>query len=181
MGEGSALFIIMINEQTMKQRIILFAAVALMAAAGMSAQTPRRYYGGPGIVMAGSQNYDALPEAAKTFIKKHFGDAKVTKCEQYFAKHKYEVELSGGVDIDFDDNGKVIEIDAPGNQYLPAAVVRDILHDKAYRRLEKDGLSASVEAIEFDKRGRAVEVDVAIPDPDTYVFDIDGNFIAISD
>ncbi len=32
-----------------------------------------------------------------------------------------------------------------------------------------------------DKRGRTVEIEVDIEEPDVYVFDIGGNFIAITD
>lgn len=160
------------------------AAVALMmlgAPAAIQAQAPRQYYGGPGIAMAGSQNYSALPKAAKSFIEKHFKGQNVAKCEQYFAKHKYEVELTDGTDIEFDNNGKVVEIDAADGRCLSPAVVKAVVHGNAYKRLEKDGMTANVESVEYDNRGRVVEVELSIPDPDVYVFDLNGNFIAISD
>lgn len=161
---------------------IASAAVAALVATGFStrAQAPRLNGSNPGIVMAGSQNYESIPSKAKHFVEKHFKGVGITKCEQYFAKGKYEVELSNGVDIEFNTKGEVTEVDAPDNAFLPTSVVRDLLHRSAYSHLEKDGLEAKVESIEF-KKGKAVEVEVSIPDPDTFIFDIDGNFIAIQD
>ncbi len=164
------------------KNFITAAAVATLVATGFSAQarSARLNGGNPGIVMSGSQNYESIPAEAKRFIDRHFKDVGISKCEQYFAKGKYEVELSNGVDIEFNTKGDVTEIDAPDNAFLAPSVVKDLLHRSAYSHLEKDGLEAKVESIEF-KKGRAVEVEVSIPDPDTFIFDIDGNFIAIQD
>lgn len=167
----------------MKTRNIIAAVAAALiigGAAAVEAQV-RMPMGGPGIVMSGSQNYSSLPKSARSFIEKHFKGITVTKCEQYFAKNKYEVELANGVDIDFDNAGKVIEIDAPDNNVLPKTVVKDVLSGKAYKRLEKDGLAGNVESIELDSRKKNIEVEISIPDPDTYVFGIDGTFIALTD
>lgn len=162
--------------------VLAASAFILCASPSVKAgeQQPR-YQGGPGIVMVGSQNYSKLPKAARSFIEKHFKGVKVTKCEQYFAKNKYEVELANGIDIEFDNAGKVLEIDAPDKGTLSPAVVKEVIHGNAYKRLAKDGLANSVESVEYDKRGRVVEVEVSIPEPDVYVFDINGNFVAISD
>lgn len=164
------------------KNFITAAAVATLVATGFSAQARSACLNGgnPGIVMSGSQNYESIPAEAKRFIYRHFKDVGISKCEQYFAKGKYEVELSNGVDIEFKTKGDVTEIDAPDNAFLAPSVVKDLLHRSAYSHLEKDGLEAKVESIEF-KKGRAVEVEVSIPDPDTFIFDIDGNFIAIQD
>ncbi len=164
------------------KNFITAAAVATLVATGFSAQARSACLNGgnPGIVMSGSQNYESIPAEAKRFIDRHFKDVGISKCEQYFAKGKYEVELSNGVDIEFNTKGDVTEIDAPDNAFLAPSVVKDLLHRSACSHLEKDGLEAKVESIEF-KKGRAVEVEVSIPDPDTFIFDIDGNFIAIQD
>ena len=103
------------------------------------------------------------------------------KCETFFSRGENDVELSNGIDIEFNKEGRVIEIEAPDNTYLSTAVVRDLLHAGAYRRLEKDGVAGRVESIDFDKRGRTVKIEVDIQEPDVYVFDIGGNFIAITD
>ncbi len=160
------------------------AAVALMfmcASPAMLAQAPRYNNGGmPGLVVAGSENYQQLPEKARKFVEKHFKDSNVAKCEKYFAKGKYEVELTNGIDIEFDAQGTVTEIDAPDRAYIASSIVKDILPHKAFSRLEKEGLSQTVESVEF-KKGKVYEVDVNIPGPDTYVFDINGEFLMIED
>ncbi|MCM1137062.1 MAG: PepSY-like domain-containing protein [Muribaculum sp.] len=134
----------------------------------------------PGIAVAGSADASQLPDKAKHFIAKHFKNISIKKCEKFYAKGEYEVELTNGVDIEFNLDGVVTEIDAPGKTYLPVTVVKEILPHKAFSRLEKAGLSGTVESIEF-KKGRAYEVELNIPDPDTYIFDVNGEFIAIED
>lgn len=167
----------------MKTKTLLATLVAtlIFSAGTISAQTPQQYTGGPGIVISGSENYNSLPKDAQNFVKKHFKNLSVVKCEKYFAKGKYEIELSDGIDIEFDSKGKVMEIDAPDGKCLPAVVVKDLIHGKAYKRLEKDGFATMVESIDFDRRGKAVEVEINMPEPDVYVFNIDGNFIALGD
>lgn len=136
--------------------------------------------GGPGIAIAGSADVSQLPDKAKSFMKKHFKDVGARTCEQYFAKGKYEVELTNGIDLEFNTKGEIIEVDAPDCTVLPAALVKEILPHKAYSRLEKDGFVNNVESIEFDK-GKVYEVELNISDPDTYVFNPEGIFIAIED
>lgn len=167
----------------MKAHLLLSVAIAAIGLAGI--QTPAQgasqvNNGMPGIVLAGSQNYSKIPAKARKFVDKHFKGVTVSKCEQYYAKGKYEVELANGVDIDFNNAGDVIEIDAPDNSYLAPSVVKELLHRSAYSHLEKQGLAGTVESIEF-RKGKAVEVEVGIEGPDTFIFDIDGNFIAIED
>ncbi len=166
----------------MKAKYIYMGVIAAVAMSiGVPASVFRAEAQTPGIVMSGSSNYSSLPKDARYFIDKHFKGVGVSKCEQYFAKGIYEVELANGVDIEFNTKGKVMEIDAPDNALLPVALVKDLLPGKAFKRLQDAGLTARVESIEFDKRGKAVEVELSIPDPDTYVFDINGEFIAVQD
>ena len=121
----------------------------MLAGVPVTAQAePQINNGMPGIVMAGSQNYNKIPEKARKFVDKHFKGTAVSKCEQYFAKGQYEVELASGGDI--------------------------------FNRLVKDGYVNNVESIEF-RKGRAVEVEIGIEGPDTYIFDLNGTLIAIED
>lgn len=167
----------------MKVRLFLFSvAIVSILSAGSEAvgQTPK-LNGGPGIVLVGSQNTVDLPKEAQKFINKHFKGIEVAKCDRFFAQGKYEVELANGVDIEFNSKGNVMEVDAPDGALLPASLVKDLLPHKAYHRLLDAGYANLVESIEFSRRGKAVEVELRIPDPDTYMFDIDGDFISISD
>lgn len=159
-----------------------FASLAVLfgAAGYTAAQVPDIVGSNPGIAIAGSQDYTQLPEKAKAFIEKHFKGVDVKTCEKYFAKDKYEIELANGVDLEFNSQGVLTEVDAPDDAVLPVAVVKEIMPGKAFDRLDKDGLSGMVESIELN-RGKVYEVELNIPDPDTYVFDLDGVFIAIEE
>lgn len=166
---------------TAKTLISGIASLAILfGAADAVAQIPANNDSNPGIVISGSATYAQLPKKAQEFIEKHFKDAGVLKCERYFAKGQYEVELRNGVDLEFNTKGDLIEVDAPDNTVLPIAVVKDVMPRKAYDRLEKDGFAGMVESIELN-RGKVYEVDLNITGPDTYVFDLDGEFIAIED
>lgn len=158
----------------------LASLVILLGAADATAQAPVNMGVTPGIAMSGSANYSQLPKKAQAFIEKHFKGVGVRTCEKYFAKGKYEVELVNGIDLEFNTKGELTEIDAPDNTLLPVAVVKDIMPRKAFERLEKDGLTGAVESIKLN-RGKVYEVELNITDPDTYVFDLDGVFLAIED
>ncbi|MBD5356023.1 MAG: hypothetical protein HDR88_03320 [Bacteroides sp.] len=166
----------------MKTKVILsaFAALAIAFTTPAFEVQAQSIGGGPGIAMVGSANISQLPDKAKSFIDKHFKDIAVKTCEKYFAKGKYEVELVNGIDLDFNTQGEVIEIDAPDNAVLSPTVVKEILPHKAYSRLEQSGYINSIESIEF-KKGKVYEVELKIADPDTYIFSVDGTFIAIED
>lgn len=169
----------------MKTKFIIPFAASLAMAFGAFTSNAQNPEGipmdtNPGLVMAGSQNYSQLPDNAKKFIEKHFKSVGVQKCEKFFAKGEYEVELNNGIDLEFNLKGEITEIDAPDNTFLPIAVVKDILPHKSLARLEKDGLTSKVESIEF-KKGKVYEVEIGIQDPDTFIFDINGEFIAIED
>ncbi len=134
----------------------------------------------PGIVMAGSYDASKLPADAHKFLTRHFGAAKIVKCEQFYAKGKIEVELNTGVDVEFDMKGNVMEVDAPDGTYLSESLLRELLHKSAFERLEREGYASRVESVEF-KKGKAVEVSVDRPDPDTYIFDLNGVLLMMQD
>lgn len=159
----------------------MIAGLALLGltSTGAVAQVPR-INGGPGILLAGSCDRTALPENARKFLDSHFKNDPVSSCMHDYASALYEVKLSDGVEIEFGNDGKVVEIEAPDNKCLSQEVVKEVVNDRTYRRLEKDGVAGNVESIDFAK-GRVVEVELAISGPDTYVFDLDGNLIVIED
>ena len=169
----------------MKTKLLISFATMMAMTFGImtiTAQTPGVFPvdTNPGLVVAGSQNYSQLPAKAKKFISKHFKNTGIQKCEKFFAKGEYEVELSNGIDIEFNLDGVVTEIDAPDNTFLPVKVVKDVLPHKSFNRLDKNELTTKIESIEF-KKGKAYEVEVGIENPDTFIFDINGDFIAIED
>lgn len=171
----------MFNFTNMKVKNIIsgIAIVAILfTVTTLAAQSPTG--GEPGIVMSASNTFSQIPSKAKSFINKHFKGVGVRTCERFFAKGKYEVELSNGIDLEFDNDGNITEIDAAGHTTLPVSVVKDILHHKAFSRLQNNNLADKVESIEFN-RNKVCSVELQIPDPDTYLFDVNGVFIAIED
>ena len=108
--------------------------LGILTAVAMSAAVPSLTFRAeaqtPGIVMAGSENYSGMPKGARRFIDKHFKGVGVKSCERYFAKGTYEVELANGVDIEFDSNGKVKEIDVPKGALLSIDIVKELLPGK---------------------------------------------------
>ncbi|MCM1369942.1 MAG: PepSY-like domain-containing protein [Candidatus Amulumruptor caecigallinarius] len=159
---------------------VFVLTVAAMTGLSFYSAAQRVLGGGPGIAVAGSATEKQLPDAARNFLKKHFKNVGIRTCENFYAKGKYEVELTNGVDLEFNTKGEVVEIDAPGNTTLSTGVVKDLLPRKAYERLTKDGVVTNVESIEF-RKGKAYEVELNIQGPDTYIFDIMGTFLALED
>lgn len=155
----------------------LGAVAVLLCAATVSAQMP---VSGPGIVVSGSSNYSQVPAKAKAFVDKHFKKIAIRSCEKNFIKGTYDVDLDNGVEIVFDKNGCVIEIEAAENSVLPVAVVKDVMHSKAFSHLEKAGMAGKVESIEFNKK-KVCSVELQTGNPDTYLYDVNGVFIAIVD
>ncbi len=71
----------------------------------------------------------------------------VVKCETFFSRGENDVELSNGIDIEFNKEGRVIEIEAPDNTYLSKAVVRE---SPACRRLPSSGKGWSCRSCRVD-------------------------------
>ena len=56
---------------------------------------------------------EQLPEAAQTYIKENMGDAKVlyVKKEKKNFKTHYEVKFDNQMELEFDSNGEIYDID----------------------------------------------------------------------
>ncbi len=74
--------------------------------------------------------------------------------------------MRNGVDLEFNTKGDLIEVDALTTLSSDFSS-QDVIHERAYGRLEKDGWPV-VETIELN-RGRFTNVDLNIAGPDTYV------------
>lgn len=163
-----------------KALISSFIAAACLAFAGSATAQPRYINTNPGILLSGSCDVSALPEAATAFLTKHFKGVAVKKCTHEFAEAIYKVKLVNGVEIEFGNDGKVVEIESAKRQCLSEALVKEVVPAKTYKYLKDNKVADDVESIEYS-RGRVVEIDLAIKGPDTMIFDIDGNFLVITD
>lgn len=78
------------------------------------------------VVFAGRPiNSSELPEAAQAFLKKHFPNEQVRKAEQDQGHRgtEYEVDLTGGAEIDFLSDGNWKEVKAARGKAVPNAIV----------------------------------------------------------
>ena len=66
-----------------------------------------------------------LPNAAQTFLSKHFPGDAVIKAEKDQGRRgmEYEVDLQSGAEIDFRDNGDWKEVKAARGNAVPSAIV----------------------------------------------------------
>ncbi|WGU70526.1 PepSY-like domain-containing protein [Capnocytophaga canimorsus] len=71
-----------------------------------------------------------LPVEAKNFINQFFPNVKVTKTE--LKNNGFEVDLANGVEIDFDQAGNWVNVDArdrqalPNTDFIPQFIVNDV-------------------------------------------------------
>ncbi len=116
---------------------------------------------------------EQLPEAAKTFIKKHFP----TQAISYAAKDAeisgatYEVRLNDGTEIDFDRKGNWDKVDcklkAVPAAIVPAAIVSYVsakFPDQQIVKIDKERGGHEIELtndleLKFNKRGALIGMD----------------------
>lgn len=137
------------------------------------------YYGGVGPVIAGSVDMTQVPKGAHDFLKKHFKEYPVTMCEKEFDDNTYEVELSNGIDIEFDSRGEWMEVEAGRSRVLPQNIVKKLVPDRAYKELLGRNVATQVESVKRYRDGYKVELKNA--KYDDYRFAHDGKLLSITD
>ena len=105
---------------------------------------------GPGPAVAGSFDYNKLPDQAKKFVAKHFKGQKVMNVQKEFASGDYEVTMANGVEIEFNSKGEVVEIDGQ-NSALSATLVKAVVPKGVYSTLSSKAIHNSVKSIDFEK------------------------------
>ncbi|WP_051205476.1 PepSY-like domain-containing protein [Salinimicrobium xinjiangense] len=118
-------------------------------------------------------NTSNLPGTAKDFINQHFSGDDVQEVKEYstwqiWEDEKYEVTLANGIELDFDENGNIIEIDSQNNEAIPMSA----LPSKITSYLQSNYPNAKV--IGWEKQDKEQEVELA--DGTELEFDSDGNF-----
>ena len=118
-------------------------------------------------------NTNNLPGNAQDFINRHFSQASIEKVDensnwQIWEEDKYEVKLSNGMELDFDENGNILEIDGENNEAIPM----DALPSKIKSYLQANHANATV--IGWEKHKKEQEIELA--DGTELEFDADGNF-----
>lgn len=161
------------------KRFTKFFVVALVAGAAgsfsASAQVPVLNSGVEPVVST-SFNVNKLPKSALKFLRAHYGDCTVVSCEDDIEDSRYEVELSNGTTVEFDYDGRVMELESETTA-LPEDAIKDLLPDDAYSKLNELGLNDNIDKYGRMKRGYEIEVTDGQPMSELF-FNHDGELIA---
>lgn len=161
------------------KRFTKFFVVALLAGAAgsfsASAQVPV-INSGVGPVVSTSYNVNKLPKSALKFLRAHYGDCTVLSCEDNIEDGRYEVELSNGTTVEFDYDGRVMELESE-TAAIPDDAIKGLLPDDAYNKLNELGLNDNIDKYGRMKRGYEIEITDGQPMSELF-FNHDGELIA---
>lgn len=168
----------------MKRTFTLVAAALLLGSAASMAQVvpaePINEGSTPGLVMAGSASAADLPQPALKFINHYFKGMDISQVKREYTKGAYDVDFANGLEIEFNNQGKVIEIDAPDGMALAPAVVRALVSHKAYENLKRNGSVKLINSIDLSyNRGKLVKVETVAAMPQDIVLDLNGNIVLV--
>ncbi|MDE6450320.1 MAG: PepSY-like domain-containing protein [Muribaculaceae bacterium] len=131
--------------------------------------------GGVGPVVTGSMAQSQLPSKAQKFIDRMGGT--VVKCERKYMQGEYDVRLDSGVEIEFNSDGRVVEIEAPDRGVLDADFIKEMVPGHLYAGLKEMKLDTAVSSIESKRDGYKVEFSGA--EYEEAFFSPDGDLIAL--
>lgn len=125
------------------------------------------------IVVFAQAQTNNLPKTAQDYISQHFASISIDKVEEnsnwkIWEDDKYEVKLSNGIELDFDENGNIMEIESRNNESIPAAA----LPSNVATYLNTNYAGIAIKGWEKDSKGQEVE----LVDGTELEFDKDGNF-----
>ena len=123
--------------------------------------------------MFAQNSSDKLPATAQDFITKNFSSVSVEEVKensswQIWEDEKYDVRLSNGIELDFDKNGNVLEIDGNNNETIPETA----LPSEIVSYLQSNYPDASV--VSWDKKDNGQEIE--LQNDVEIEFDQEGNF-----
>lgn len=123
-------------------------------------------------------SYTELPQNAKVFIEKHFGNNPATKEVEYKdVSGVYTVELRNGYDLKFNSEGKILEIDSPDRSDVKSSIAKDVLPSKIITYLNDKNLLNNIDEIKILRNGDyVVEID-KIMNSRKMRFDKDGQLV----
>lgn len=108
---------------------------------------------GVGPAIAGSYNPNNLPERALKFVRDYYGSHYAKSCEKDYDTENYDLTMTDGTEIEFDYQGKVMEIEAPDNSVISTDAVKKIVPRDVYKKLAELGVTDQIEKIDREKRG----------------------------
>lgn len=168
----------------MNKKIAAALAATFIGASAMMAQVvpskPIALGSNPGIVMSGSASASDLPQPALKFISNNFPGLNISKVEREFAKGTYDVKFVNGTEMEFNNQGKVLEIDAPDGTVISPAVLQKILPGKAFKNLKRQGAINLINSVDFTySKGKLVKVETIAAQPQDIVLDMNGNIVLV--
>ncbi|MDR2919389.1 MAG: PepSY-like domain-containing protein [Tannerella sp.] len=116
-----------------------------------------------------------LPSASQQFITKYFADTEIAHIvieKNFFRITGYEVFLTNGVDIEFDNSGTWTEVDGNHNE-IPKALIPEEISNYINRNYALNKISA----IERESHGFQIKLNNGIE----LIFDRNGHFKRIDD
>lgn len=150
------------NSKTMKKSLIALLMVAICA---ISAQARDEI----------SRDVTILPKAAQSFLKSNFkAPVSFIKIDKTLGHvNDYEVVLTDGVEIDFDNDGSWDKIETPADLSVPTSIIPKVI--TAY--VAKNFPGQNIVSIEKERRTYEVELRNGVD----LIFDRSGNFKRIDD
>ncbi len=118
-------------------------------------------------------NTNTLPSTAQDYIQQNFSSANVKEVKenskwQIWEDEKFEVILSNGLELDFDENGNIIEIESQNDTVIPMSA----LPSKIVSYIEENYTDAQVIGWEKQKKEQEIELANGIE----LEFDAEANF-----
>jgi hypothetical protein len=118
-------------------------------------------------------NTNSLPSTAQEYIQQNFSSADVKEVKEnskwkIWEDEKFEVVLSNGLELDFDENGNISEIESQTDVVIPTSA----LPSKMASYLQENYADAQV--IGWEKQKKEQEIELA--DGTELEFDGEGNF-----
>ena len=147
---------------TTMKKTVLFLFVALMGVAIFGCSDNDEPVG-----------VDAIPSQARMFLEQYYPSVNTSRVEKEGkgSSTKYDVHLVDGTEIEFDNAGNCISVDAPVGAAVPAGIVPTPIADFVADTYPNE----KINEISRDNRGYEVELTNEVD----LIFGIDGSFIRI--
>lgn len=141
---------------------LIFSTFALLISGGLNAQKT--------IITK-----DDLPKEAQSFLAKNFTNERVVQAEKdvYGSKTDYEIKLSNGTELEFDEKGDWKEIDGKDKVAIP----QDFIPTKITQHITQHFAPHRVSKIEKDRNKYEVELTNGMD----LEFSLNGDFLRIDD
>lgn len=107
------------------------------------------------------QNMDELPQESTDFINEHFSSERVEEVDvddswyNLSDSETYEVRLANGIELDFNSEGEITEIESDDGQSIPMSVLPDYIRDE----VETKHPNANIINWEKDDKTHEIELD----------------------